>query len=279
MLNRVSLFVRAALVCATLGPVIGSACVDGNTAERTIDRNYAGITAFPVARHLGLDDSCNGRRLLKIKMWASSSAGSGMATLIVNGRPQGVTQTLDDEVRLYEFPLDLDYNVIGTHVGTSDMEIRLSGDFYIQKVEARLGSLHDDDDDDVWDNYGILLGKTENMGEDVVKTTIEIDQDANPLNKLVFIARKNPVSLHRVTVYFGDGTIKNYGPAEILKNEAARIDNEDCKVITKLVIKAHHAKDCDCGNAVLEVRGVQPEDQGDHDDDSDSDQDHQFQTL
>src|SRR5688572_27976182 len=107
------------------------------------------------------------------------------------------------------------------------------------------------------------------MGEDMVKTTIEIDQDDNPFNKLVFIARKSPVSLHRVTVYFADGTRKHYGPAEIKQNEGSRIDKEDCKEITKLVIKAHHAKDFDCGPAVLEVRGVQPDDEDDDDDDQD----------
>lgn len=262
--KKVSSFVKTALFCATLGPVMGSACVDGNTVERTIDRNYSSQispVAFPVARHLGLGDSCYGRRLITIKMWASTSGGAGLATLLVNGRPVGVTQKLDSEVKLYEFPLDLDYNYMGVHLNMATMEIRLAGDFYVSKIAANLDYPEGTDDvlQDPWANYGVLLGQSPNINQDLLSSVFEINQVENPFNMLVFVARNASIEVERAVVHFADGTHKVYGRTLIPEGEARRIDNEDCKLITKVVIKAQTAQNCDCSTGHLELRGVLPE--------------------
>lgn len=259
----ISMFVKRLFFCATLGPVLGSACVEGNYVERTIDRHYSSRVspvAFPVARHLGLGDSCYGRRLYKIQMWASTSAGAGLATLLVNGRPAGVTQQLDSTVKLYEFPLDLDYNYMGSNLNMASMEIRLAGDFYVSKVAAVVNDPSEDiANEDPWANYGILLGQSPNLIQEPSKTSFVIQETEGPFNMLVFVARNASVLVKSARVYFADGTHTNYGETLIPEGEARRIDNVDCKIITRVVIKAQTTEDCDCSIGHLELRGVLPE--------------------
>ncbi len=260
----ISTFLKAAIFCVSLGPVLGSACVDGNSVERTIDREYSSQispVAFPVARHLGLGDSCYGRRLITIKMWASSNGGAGLATLLVNGRPAGVTQQVDSELRLYEFPLDLDYIYMGVNLNMATMEIRLAGDFYVSKIAADLDYPHGtpEVDQDPWANYGVLLGQSPNFNQDLLSSVFEVNQVENPFNMLVFVARNASIEVERAVVHFADGTHKVYGRTLIPQGEARRIDNEDCKLITKVVVKAHTAQNCDCSTGYLELRGVLPD--------------------
>jgi len=259
----ISMFVKRLFFCASIGPVLGSACVEGTYVERTIDRHYSSRVspvAFPVARHLGLGDSCYGRRLYKVQMWASTSAGAGLATLLVNGRPAGVTQQLDSTVKLYEFPLDLDYNYMGSNLNMASMEIRLAGDFYVRKVAAVVNDPNEDiANNDPWANYGILLSQTPIFGQELTKTTFEVRQTEEPFKMLVFVARNASVLVKSAEVYFTDGTHKIYGETLIPEGEARRMDNVDCKIIHRVVINAQTTDSCDCSTGYLEFRALYPE--------------------
>ncbi|MEZ4816177.1 MAG: hypothetical protein R3A80_13405 [Bdellovibrionota bacterium] len=258
-------FIKIIAFCAVLAPTLSIACPEGSYTERTIDRNYSSRispVAFPVARHLGLNESCYGRRLYKIQMWASTSAGAGLATLLVNGRPVGITQKLDSEVKLYEFPLDLDYNFMGMHLNMASMEIRLAGDFYVSKVSAVLNTDEDVEvSEDPWSDYGIILGQSQDFVQELTQSTLEIKKEDNPLSMLVFVARKADISIQTIRVYWADGTHQNYGPVVIPSGEARRIDNNDTKEISRVLIKAKAAadNDDDSSSGYLEMRGIQAE--------------------
>ena len=67
---------RLAFSALVMGAYQAAACVSGDVAERTIERDYSGIVALPVARFLGLDSSCHGRRLDRLVMTASTAASN-----------------------------------------------------------------------------------------------------------------------------------------------------------------------------------------------------------
>jgi hypothetical protein len=183
-----------------------NAYVEGNIISRELKREYSGITALPIARYLGLDESCNGRRLNKIILEASSSAGPGLATLIVNGIPVGVTKEISSDLKSYEFPLDPDYNYLGQHI--LNMEIRLSGDFYIEHIEARLADTTEAQDDP-WEMYPIKIGKTDEIGSELKSTVFQIAPEDSHLSRVLFIAQKNDFFIHRVIVQLSDGHKKS----------------------------------------------------------------------
>lgn len=251
MLKVFSGLIQGLLLITLLSPLAGFACVEGSHTERILDREYSGITALPVARYLNLDDSCHGRRLFKITLWASSTRGYGMATLLVNGLPVGVSRTIGSTLEQVEFKLDPDFNFLGVHVRS--IEIRLSGDFYIDRVQGTLSPVPDP-----WAEYCVYLGKSVAMGPDLTTSVLRISLEANPIKSLLFIAHREKVSLHRVYVYFADGTHRVYGPAYVDKGQAVRIDNIDCKTITRVVIEAYRVSTCDCEKAFVEVRASRP---------------------
>jgi hypothetical protein len=248
--------VKAAIVGLSASPFFSQACVEGNTAERQIERSYMGLTALPVAQYLGLDSTCDGRRLIKITMWASTSGGPGLATLLINGRPVGITTQITSNVSKFEFPLDIDDNVMG--MGTRDMEIRMSGDFYVERLEATLSDAHPDP----WANYGFFVGLTPLVGSgELTESTIDVsEEDGADIAHLIFIARHDDFFIKRVKLFLANGDVRKYGPAHIAKNEAARVDLSDCHCdkVTKIVIIGRADDECD--EAQIEVRAKHHED-------------------
>ena len=232
-----------------LQPAITYACVDGDVAVMQLDRDYAGIASLPIASYLGLDDSCNGRHLNSIVMTASSSAGPGMATLIVNGIPVGPTQTIGAVVAPYEFKLDPIENVLGQDIQT--MEIRLSGDFHIASLQANLADVPPP-----WSDWGTLLGTTPLIGCNDVTTTILVPADAGPYSRVLFVARESDFYVEGVTVNFVDGSQSMYGSVTIPKDQARRVDNDDCNPMSSIVIVGHGSN---CHKAKLEVRAMDVE--------------------
>jgi hypothetical protein len=251
---RRKLLLIATIIASVAWVDSAKACVEGEVASRDLQRNYAGITSLPIARYMHLDDSCNGRRLTKVTLWASSSAGPGLATLIVNGSPVGPSQAIGPELAGYEFPLDPDYNHLGSEVWS--MEIRLSGTFYVDRVE---GSLDVDTGNnpapDYWTENSTFFASTPLVDSKLHKTFVDMSENPQQgFTRIVFVAREADFSLAYVRVNFADRTHRIYGPGEITKNQAAKINIGSDQVVVSMVIvgNARWAKTM----SRLEVRGM-----------------------
>ncbi|GAB4414433.1 MAG: hypothetical protein OHK0056_21270 [Bacteriovoracaceae bacterium] len=126
-------------------------CRDYRRDDRNVDRRYndderirlveyvnqefRGETILPLRRMLDLDQQYRGYELKRVVVFGSSRAGFGQATLLINGRQEGLSETL---------AIGGDRNVLevapGQEIGRDikTLELKLNGNIYIDQIVAIL---------------------------------------------------------------------------------------------------------------------------------------------
>lgn len=118
--------------------------------KKQLYKYYDGKSIIPVRRTLSIGQDYRGRKVKFVTLVASSEGSRpGRATLLINERPVGRTQTLGYYEKKLRFELPEYNNVIGEDIRTIKIELR--GDIYTEELAIGLLKKHGGGDEDTID--------------------------------------------------------------------------------------------------------------------------------
>lgn len=101
-----------------------------------VNRFYTGVSTIALRELFRLDQSYRGFEVLKVELQAQSNFGRAQAQLVVNGRDEGFSQTIDDRRSIMSFDLPSYSNVIGETLQSFQLSLR--GQVQVVRVAVTL---------------------------------------------------------------------------------------------------------------------------------------------